>query len=187
MPSFHEMIPSLFTFTILAALVLLLLGVPILAVPAKLESAIRAFPRNRITAWITMLLGGGWFLWNITQLGQSDFGDYKNIIFIVFAATLFGSIFYVQDFLAVRGVSILILLSANVGLKSAFALYEIPERLVLVTILYIFVVFAIYYGVAPYKMRETVNWLYAKSVRPRMLGLVFTGMGIALLVSAMNY
>lgn len=187
MPSHYKMIPSLFTFTILAAAVLLLAGLPILTIPSKLESAIRAFPRDRITAWITMLLGGGWFLWKITQLGQSDFGDYKNLIFIIFAATLIGSIFFVQDFLAVRGVAILILLSANVGLKSAFGLYDIPERLVLVTIIYVFVVAALYYGVAPYKMRDTVNWLYRSTMRIRLLGVVFTGMALALLVSALNY
>ncbi len=181
------MIPSLFTFTILAAIVLLVLGLPILTVPGKLESIIRAFPRDRITAWVTMLLGGGWFLWKITQLGQSDFGDYKNIILVIFAATLIGSIFFVQDFLAVRGVAILILLSANVGLKSAFGLYEIPERLVLVSILYLFIAAALYYGVAPFKMRDTVNWLCINSLRLRVLGAVFSGMGLTLLVCSMNY
>lgn len=187
MPSQLEMIPSLFTFTILSALVLLLLGLPILTIPGKLESIIRAFPRDRVTAWITMLLGGGWFLWKISQLGQSDFGDYKVIIFAIFAATLAGSMFFVKDFLAVRGFAILILLSANVGLKSAFGLYDIPERLLLVSLLYVFIVAAIYYGVAPFKMRETVNWLYAKSLRIRVLGSVFTASGLALLVCAMNY
>jgi len=181
------MIPSLFTFTLLAAAVLLLAGLPLLSIPGRLEACLRAWPRDRITGIVTMLLGGGWFLWKISQLGQSDFGDYKNILLLVFGATLVGSIFYVRDFLAVRGIAILILLSANTGLKSAFGLYDIPERLVLVVILYVFIVAALVYGVAPYKMRDTVNWLYGKVIRVRVLGLVFALAGGALIVSAMLY
>lgn len=181
------MIPSLFTFTLLCSLVLLLVGIPVLAVPGRLEALLRGFPRHRITAIVTMLLGGGWFLWKISQLGQADFGDYKNILLLLFGATLIGSILFVQDFLAVRGVAILILLSADVGLKSAFGLYDIPERLVLVSILYLFIVLAIYYGTLPFRMRDTINWLYACSYRIRGLGMIFSLMGVALLVSAFLY
>lgn len=181
------MIPSLFTFTLLAAVVLLALGLPVLIAGKRLEPIVRAFPRHRLTAIITMVIGGGWFLWKITQLGQSDFGDYKNLLLLLFGATLIGSILFVQDFLAVRGVAIIVLLSANTGLKSAFGLYDIPSRLVLVSILYLFVVAAIYYGTMPFKMRDTLNWLYEAPVRMRALGSGFTIMGIALLVSASLY
>ena len=181
------MIPSLITFTILAAAVLFIIGFPLLAVPSKIEKGIRAFPRDRITGLVTIILGGGWFLWKISQLGQSDFGDYKNLLLILFGATLIGSIFYVKDFLAVRGVSVLILLSANTGLKSAFGLYDIPERLVLVTILYIFIVLALWYGIMPFKMRDTVNWLYKSVIRVRILGIIIVVMGSSLLIAATQY
>ena len=181
------MIPSLLTFTILSALVLLLCGIPLLLVPGKVGTVIRAFPRHRMTGIVTMLIGGGWFIWKLSQLGQSDFGDYKEIMMLLFAATLFGSIFYVRDFLAVRGVAILILLSANTGLKSAFGLYDIPERLVLVSILYFFIVLSLVYGTVPYKMRDTVNWLLAAPVRIRALGAILTLIGISLAVSASLY
>ena len=166
------MIPSLFTFTLLAAAVLLLAGVPFLAVPGRIETAVRAFPRCRVAGIVLMLVGGGWFLWKITQLGQSDFGDYKNLLLVLFGATLVGTIVYV---------------TANVGLKSAFGLYDIPARLVLVTILYVFIVAAIYTGVVPYKMRDFIGWLYAAPARPRLLGLVFVLMGSGLIVSALQY
>jgi len=181
------MIPSLITFTILAAAVLFIIGFPLLAVPSKIEKGIRAFPRDRITGLVTIISGGGWFLWKISQLGQSDFGDYKNLLLILFGATLVGSIFYVKDFLAVRGVSVLILLSANTGLKSAFGLYDIPERLVLVTILYIFIVLALWYGIMPFKMRDTVNRLYKSVIRVRILGIILVVMGSSLLIAATQY
>jgi len=181
------MIPSLLTFTLLAAAVLLVAGLPLLLAPARLAPLLQAFPRHRPTALVTMCLGGGWFLWKISQLGQSDFGDYKKILFALFLATLVGSILYVRDFLAVRGVAILVLLSANTGLKSAFGLYDIPGRLVLVTILYLFVVAALYYGTLPYRMRDTIGWLGKCACRTRALGAAFTLMGVALLLAASQY
>ena len=181
------MIPSLFTFTILAAVVLLVVGLPFAFIPGLLEKSIRAFPRNIVMGWITMLIGGGWFLWKISLLAQADFGDYKNYLLILFGVTLLASLFYVRDFLAVRGLAIIVLLSANTGLKSAFGLYDIPSRLVLVSFLYLFIVAAIVYGIMPYKMRDTVSWLYAKSARARVLGIVLSGMGIALLACVFNY
>ena len=57
----------------------------------------------------------------------------------------------------------------------------------LVSILYIFIVAALYYGVAPFKMRESIKWLYGNSLRVRLLGATFSGMGLALLVCAMIY
>ena len=181
------MIPSLLTFTLLAAVVLIALGIPFVAFSEKTGKAIKAFPRHRVTGVVTMLIGGGWFLWKISRLGQSDFGDYKNLLLLLFLATLFGSIYYVRDFLAVRGVAIIILLSANTGLKAAFGLYDTPARLVLVTILYIFIVLAIWYGIMPFKMRDTVSWLYKSPVRARILGALFILMGSSLLLAATQY
>ncbi|MEX0325070.1 MAG: hypothetical protein AB3N33_03165 [Puniceicoccaceae bacterium] len=181
------MIPSLFTFTILFALVLLVVGIPFLAFPEKIRERVLAFPRNRIAGVVLMLLGGAWFLWKIWMLGQSDFGDYKEILFALFAATLLGTIFYVQDFLAVRGLAVLVLLSGNVGLKSAFGLYDIPERLVLVSLIYLFVTISIFVGVMPYKMRDFLNWLYVSTARARAFGTVFVMMALALLVASFLY
>jgi len=181
------MIPSLFTSTILAAIVFLLVGLPFLFSPAKLEPVARAYPRHRLTGVITMLIGGGWFLWKISQLGQADLGDYKNLLLILFAAVLVGSIFYVRDFLAVRGVAIIALLASNTGLKAAFGLYDIPERLFLVSVIYVCIVAGLIYGTIPYKGRDTVNWLYAKPLRVRITASLFTLVGIGLLISALTY
>jgi hypothetical protein len=174
-------------FTLMAALVLLAAGLPLVAIPQRLEKGIREFPRHRMAGIVLMVLGGGWFILKITQLGQSDFGDYKHILAILFLATLVGSIFYVRDFLAVRGLAILILLCCNVGLKSAFGYYEIPERLVLVTLIYLFIVASLILGIMPYLMRDWINWIYSNVKRVRILGGVFTAMGISLVIAALLY
>jgi hypothetical protein len=181
------MVPSLFTLSILTVVVLLVIGVPLMAVPSRSEAVVRAFPRNRVTALVTMVLGGHWFLWKITQLGQSDFGDYKNLLFLLFAAAVVGSVLYVQDFLTVRGLAILVLLSANTGLKSSFGHYEVPVRLLLVTILYLLIVAALIFRTIPYKMRDLIKWLYLKQLQKQMAGILFSIMAVTLLVSAFQY
>lgn len=181
------MIPSLFTYTLLTAFVFLGFGLFLALQPERGIAVLKAFPRHRLTGIITMVIGGGWFVWKLSQLGQSDFGDYKNLLMILFGATVVGSILYVRDFLAVRGVAIIVLLAANTGLKSAFGLYDIPERLVLVVILYVFIIAGLTYGIMPYHMRETVNWFTKSTDLVRRGGLVFSSLGGLLLVCAVLY
>jgi hypothetical protein len=56
-----------------------------------------------------------------------------------------------------------------------------------VSVLYVFIVAALVYGIAPYKMRDTINWLYAGLPRVRLLGLLFTLAGAGLIVCALLY
>lgn len=179
--------PTLFTFTLLTAIVLAAAGLPLLVAARGLEQRLRELPRNLPLGVFTMLLGGGWFLWKISQLGQADFGDYKVLLFILFAATLVGSLLYVRDFLAVRGLAILVLLSANVGLKTAFGEYDIPQRIPLVLVLYIAIVLAIWAGIAPYVGRDWLAWLYKDQKRVKILGGLLTGTGALLAVLALTY
>lgn len=181
------MMPSLPLFSILTAILFLVIGIPLLWRPERVEPLVRAFPRHRATAVVTMLLGGGWFLWKILHLGPSDFGNYKHLLFDLFAATLVGSILYVKDFLAVRGVAILTLLCAHVGLQAAYGHYEIPARLFLVTVLYLLIVAALYFGTMPYRMRDCIRFLYANPLRVRVFGSVFALTGLGLLLSTALY
>lgn len=181
------MIPSLLTFSVLAGAFLVALGLPFLIAPQRLTGPLRAFPRHRLTGVLTMLLGGGWFIWKVLQLGAADFGDYKELMALLFAGTLIASILYVQDFLAVRGVAILLLLIANVGLKGAFGLYDIPGRLVLVTVLYVIIFGGIVYGLMPYLMRDTVDFLTRDPWRLRATGILISLSGVSIWAAALSY
>lgn len=181
------MIPSLFTFSLLMGAVLTMTGGLFLILPDRLRPVLEAYPRHRMTGIVTMVLGGVWFIWNILQLGPADFGDYKELMALLFAATLVAAILYVQDFLAVRGTAILVLLIGNVGLKSAYGLYDIPERLLLVSLIYVFIVGGIIYGLMPYLMRDTVAWLMRRAGRLRLLGALVCFSGVSLFAISFMY
>src|SRR6266436_4883415 len=74
--------------------------------PAAFAAAARKFPRSMPWGYALMLLGTVWFLWNLSQEAISDFASYKNVLFAGFAGIGVATCIFVQDFLAVRGLSL---------------------------------------------------------------------------------
>lgn len=178
---------SLFIATLITGLYLIARGGLFLANPAGLEAKVRAFPRSQVAAYVLCGIGGAWFLYKISQLGEADFGNYSQYLILFFGAILVGSFLWVRDFLAVRGAAILALLISNELLKAAFAQYESPQRLFLVSLVYVWIVIAIYLGTVPFRMRDWIDWLYAKPLRLRALAFGQVTYGILLVGVAFSY
>jgi len=177
---------SLFWATALVGFILLFVGGLLIWNPSGLEQGLKAFPRSK---WATVVLFGAgavWFLWIVANLGEADFGAYRQWLFLLFAAVGIGAFFYVPDFLAVRGLAILGLLSSRHLLDAAYMQPE-TSRLVLVVFTYLWITFSLYMGAAPYRMRDLLGWLYAKVLRIKVLGYVFALYGLVLGWVAFNY
>src|SRR6516164_1602251 len=104
------------SLSLLAIVLGLGLGLPQiygLANPGAFGAAVRKFPRSVPWGYALMMLGTGWFLYNLSQESIADFAAWKNVLFLGFAAVGIGSCFYVQDFLAVRGLAVVFLLLAK--------------------------------------------------------------------------
>jgi hypothetical protein len=98
--------------------ILLGLGVAVpqvygIAQPQKFAAAVRKLPRNLPLGIALMLLGTAWFVWNVHIESVSDFAAFKPAMMVGFVAVGILSCFYVQDFLAVRGLAVVALLLAN--------------------------------------------------------------------------
>ena len=93
----------------------------------------------------------------------------------------------VPDFLAVRGLSTLVLLGASPLLYSAYMEYDKPQRLFMVTVVYIAISLAIYLGASPFRLRDFFEWLYRVPVRGKILGGALAAYGLLLLVVAFTY
>src|SRR6185369_17936522 len=81
--------------------------------PAEFAASVRKFPRSVPWGFALMLLGTAWFLWNLSQESISYFAAYKNVLYFGFAAVGIGSCIFVQDFLAARGLAVVLLLLAK--------------------------------------------------------------------------
>jgi len=173
----------LLIFTMITAIAFLILGGCVLAKNEKLDGLIKDFPRSKKLAVLFMLCGCVWFLYrHVLNLGAADFGDYKSVITIVTLFILISSFIFTKDFLAVRGFSVVLLLYSREVLDAAF-LQEPLSRLVLVSVTYLLIVFALYFGAWPYRMRDLITYLYDKPKRLLILGYFLLLNSISLFIS----
>ncbi len=164
---------TLFQSTLLAGILIAALGA-LFAIPSsRISTIVRGFPRSRLAAYATMTVGGIWTLYKVAHLGEANYGNFKQYIFIGFALVGLLSFKYAPDFLSVRGACIFFLLIANTILDGAFGRYDEPLRLFMVTPIYIGIALSLYLGYSPFRLRDFFGWLFATASRPRTLGLIF--------------
>jgi len=178
---------SLFLATIIAGALLLGVGYFFFRGGAAERKYAFGFLRSTIAAVVAFGLASLWFLYHVSQLGQADFGDYKMILLAVFGATAIGAFIYTPDFLSVRGLAGLMLLSAGPCLSAAYMQYELPQRLLLVTLVYVMIVAAMFLGTMPYLLRDFFEWLWVQPKRLKIFGGAFMGYGALLVVAAFTY
>lgn len=178
---------SLFTATLLTGTLLLVLGAAFLFGGEAFRARAFGLLRSKQAAWV--LFGGAsvWFLWHILNLGEADFGNYRNWLFLLFGAVALGSFIVVPDFLPVRGIAVLILLSARPLLDAAYMQFDHPQRLFLVTFVYAAILLALYLGTVPYRLRDFFTWLWASPRRVKVLGALTLAYGLLLSGVAFSY
>ncbi len=178
---------SLLLATLLPGLFLLALGVPLLLHSSRAIAILKATPRSTNAAIFFFGAGAIWFLWNVLHLSAADFGEYRVYLALGFTAIALLAFKCVPDFLAVRGLCVLVLLSASPLLGAAYMQYQLPQRLFLVTLVYVFIALAIWLGASPFRLRDFFEWLFACPSRTRGVGAALAAYGLLLGVVAFTY
>lgn len=180
---------SLFLATFLFGLFLTLLGAVFLWNNSLVASTARTLPRSRRGAWLFFGAGAVWFVWRVSQLTESDliFVQTPPPVMIGFGVLALLAFLYAPDFLAVRGLCVLVLLAAEPLLYAAYMEYQHPQRLLMVTGVYLFIALALYLAAAPYRLRDFFEWLFRQPARPRLLGAILLTYGLATSAAAFTY
>jgi len=178
---------SLTIATLIPGLLLLALGLPLVAGHSGCAAALKAFPRSSTAALFFFGGGAAWFLYGIWHLSAADFGDYRTLLFCAFAAVAVLSFKSVPDFLAVRGLCVLVLMGAMPLLDAAYMEYDRPQRLFMVTFVYLAISAAIWLGAQPWRLRDFFGWLFARPGRARLIGGACAGYGLLLTGVAFSY
>lgn len=180
---------SLTLSTLLVGLILLGLGSLLLVSNSLITSMFKALPRSQTAAVIFFGGGAAWFIYNVYGMSAADvIGFSTSTPFVyLFAALAVLSFIYLPDFLAVRGLSVVTLVGAWPLLLSAYGHYELPQRLFLVSALYVAISAAIYLGASPFRLRDFFEWLYRTPNRARALGAAITAYGVLLAGVAFTY
>jgi hypothetical protein len=138
--------------------------------PAQLAAAAKKFPRNLPLGIVLMLLGTAWFVWNVNIEPIADFSSFKPYMMCGFVAVGVLSCIYVQDFLAVRGLAVVLLLLGKFMVDTGRPhLGQSHFVLVIQTWAYVLVVAGIWFTVTPWKFRDFLNWATATESRTRLL------------------
>lgn len=180
---------TLFLATLLSGLFLALLGAVLLWNNSLVGSTARALPRSTRAAWLFFGAGAAWFIWRCSQLNESDLIFFKSPtpVMIGFAVLAVLAFIYTPDFLAVRGLCVLMLLAAEPLLYAAYMEYQHPQRLLMVTAVYGGLALALYLAAAPYRLRDIFEWLFQRPARTRLAGTVLLSYGLATAVAAFTY
>jgi hypothetical protein len=178
---------SLLAATLIPGLILLLVGLPLVLGSTGVAAAFRAFPRSLPATYL--FFGGGtiWFLLLVWKLSAADFGDYHLPLTIGFAVIALCSFKCVPDFLAVRGLAIIVLLGAYPLLMAGYLRFDHPQIYCQKVLLFIPIILAIWLGAQPWRLRDFFEWLFARRERSRLIGGVVTGCGLLLSVLAFTY
>lgn len=178
---------SLLLATLLPGLFLIALGVPLALNSSRAVAVLKALPRSTSAAVLFFGTGAIWFLWNVLHLSAADFGEYRGLLAVGFAAIALLAFKCVPDFLAVRGLCVLVLLAASPLLGAAYMEYQYPQRLFMVTLVYVFIALAIWLGASPFRLRDFFGWLFARTGRTRAFGGALLAYGLLLSVVAFTY
>jgi hypothetical protein len=145
--------------------------------PSEFGAAARKFPRSIPLGYALTLAGTAWFMWNVSHESLADFEKLKPILFTLFIGVGLGTCFFVQDFLAVRGVSVLLLLLAKL-MVDAERWARSDWRLVLAVWAYLLVVAGMWFTVSPWRMRDILYWATANEERTRLGSALRAAFGI---------
>ena len=180
---------SLFLATLLPGLFLALLGALLLWNDPRVGATARALPRSNRGAWLFFGAGVLWFLWRLSQLGESDLIFFKTPqpVMLGFAVLAVLAFIYTPDFLAVRGLCVLMLLVAEPLLYAAYMEYQRPQRLLMVGAVYAGLATALYLAAAPYRLRDFFDWMFKTPGRPRLVGVLLLAYGLATATAAFTY
>lgn len=158
-----------------------------------------AVPRSQTAGYILIGLGIAWCAAAIYMTGFMDITEWQNArgfgevvrfalellqkgrlsVWLVFGCIYFLVILLLDDFLAVRGIALLLLLVARVILDAAFVV-ETPARLVMTVTAYIMVAAGIWFTIAPHRFRDLLGFFLANNQRCRWGCAVGTAFGVLL-------
>jgi hypothetical protein len=133
---------------------------------------LRRFPRNIPLGVLLVLAGTAWFLYNLHLESIADFAAFKPHMMVAFAGIGLGTCIFVHDFLAVRGLAVLLLLLAKLMVDTGRPhLADSAWVLVNQAWAYVFVVAGIWFTISPWRLRDWIAWNTANENRLRTLSM----------------
>jgi hypothetical protein len=152
--------------------------------PRYVRPWLTSLPRSKAIGTVFLALDTIWAFLLIYFMDLGEFSHLRGKLLLVIPVAAVLTFKFVDEFLAVRALGILLLLAAEPVLEATFLRPE-SSRLLLVTLAYAWAVLGMFWVGMPYLMRDQIAWLQKSDSRWRLAceaGLVY---GIAVLAAAL--
>lgn len=179
---------ALATASLIIGAVISAANVPGLVAPEKFAAWLRSFPRNKQIGAVLMILNTLWAGWIVFTGNYSDFWIFpehviRTSVFFLAPMFCFAVIRYADQYLAARGLGILLILAARPLLAAAFV-EDSPSRYVITILAYVWVIMGIVFVAAPHRCRDAISWNIRTIARLRLLSWIRLAFGLALIFLA---
>jgi len=180
------MIYSLKLHTALVLVGILLIVIHGLALfrPADVQSWLRKFPRSKGWGVTLLTIAAIWFFFLVATMDLGEFTNWRQTVLIATPIAWLLTWKYVEEFLAVRALGMIVLLAAEPLLESAFLRPEIGCQFLRVLV-YVWIVFAMFWVGTPYTLRDQIAWVTAAEKRWR--AAAFAGLAYGVLLLALMF
>lgn len=157
-----------------------LAGALALLFPDQARSFLLCFPRNRALGRILLGAGTAWAAILCATIDLGEYSGFRSVLF--FACLTLGalSVWLLDDFPSVRGLSILLLLGADVLLDAAF-LSDRPGKIAIVLLAYLWVIAGILFVSLPHLFRDRICEPLSYAAPLRITAWAAVGIGAGLL------
>jgi len=166
---------------------LLLVAIHLLALVSAegTQAWLKKFPRSREVGIVLLLVVSAWAFWLVATMDLGEFSTYRTLLKILVPAAWFLSLKFVDEFLAVRALGILLLLLAEPVFEVAF-LKPGLGRLLVVSLAYAWAILGMFWVGMPFLLRDQITWWTKSGLRWRAGCLAGIAYGLAVLVCAIQ-
>jgi len=176
---------SLETALLVFGVVLILAHGFALLQPEAVKGGLKAFPRSQFWGGVLLAVAALWFWWLVSTMDLGEFSNWRGTLKIGTPIAAVLTWMYVQEFLAVRALGMLVLLGAEALLEAAWMRPEM-SRLWMVSLVYVWVTAALFWVGMPYTFRNQIEWVSARQSRWVAAAAGGVAYGVILLISRLT-
>jgi hypothetical protein len=125
--------------------------------PAPVQRWLRKFPRSKSAGACLLVVDSAWTLLLVYTMDLGEFSRLRFLLLAIIVVSTFLTFRFVDEFLAVRALGILLLLLAEPLIEAAF-LRPQEGRLLLVAFAYALAILGMVWVGLPYLLRDQIDW-----------------------------
>jgi hypothetical protein len=129
------------------------------------------------------VIAGAWAIGLVSTMDLGEFSHMRNTFIAILGVGTILTILFVDDFLFVRALGMILLLAACILLDAAFP-EETPYRLIVVILAYFWIIAGMVFVASPYLLREILRVGFKHSLPSRVFNSLGLLIGIILAVLA---